>query len=149
MGTILAAVDMSEVTERVVEQGAALARALDRPLYILHVEAPNPEFVGYEVGPEYIRDNVAKTVSRHHETLLALRERYKEAGLEVHALVIQGITADKIKEEQKRLDADYLVLGSHGHGALYHMLLGSVSEAVLRDATCPVVIVPSNQKEQE
>jgi nucleotide-binding universal stress UspA family protein len=39
-------------------------------------------------------------------------------------------------------DADLLVLGSHGHGRLYHVALGSVSEACIHEATCPVVVVP-------
>ncbi|HEX6076414.1 MAG TPA: universal stress protein [Micromonosporaceae bacterium] len=39
-------------------------------------------------------------------------------------------------------DADLLVLGSHGHGRLHHVALGSVSEACIRQASCPVVVVP-------
>jgi nucleotide-binding universal stress UspA family protein len=39
-------------------------------------------------------------------------------------------------------DADLLVLGSHGHGRLFHAVLGSVTEASIRAATCPVVVVP-------
>ncbi|HEX2416634.1 MAG TPA: universal stress protein [Micromonosporaceae bacterium] len=38
--------------------------------------------------------------------------------------------------------ADLLVLGSHGHGRLHHVALGSVSEACIREASCPVVVVP-------
>jgi nucleotide-binding universal stress UspA family protein len=39
-------------------------------------------------------------------------------------------------------DADLLVLGSHGHGRLFHAVLGSVAEACVRSAVCPVVVVP-------
>ncbi|MBW2274656.1 MAG: universal stress protein, partial [Deltaproteobacteria bacterium] len=47
-----------------------------------------------------------------------------------------------ILAEAKRLAADMIVMGSHGHGALYRALLGSVSEGVLHKATCPLTIVP-------
>jgi nucleotide-binding universal stress UspA family protein len=40
-------------------------------------------------------------------------------------------------------DADLLVLGGHGHSRVWHTVLGSVSEECVRDATCPVVVVPS------
>src|SRR5436190_6887726 len=45
-------------------------------------------------------------------------------------------------------DADLLVLGSHGHGRLYHAVLGSVAEACVRAATCPVVVVPTPHAER-
>jgi nucleotide-binding universal stress UspA family protein len=40
------------------------------------------------------------------------------------------------------IDADVLVLGSHGHGRLFHAVVGSVAEQCIRNATCPVVVVP-------
>jgi len=39
--------------------------------------------------------------------------------------------------------ADLLVLGSHGHGRLFHAVLGSVSDACVRQANCPVLVVPA------
>jgi len=39
-----------------------------------------------------------------------------------------------------------ILLGSHGHGALYHLLIGSVSEGVIRKASCPVIIIPSKKQ---
>lgn len=50
---------------------------------------------------------------------------------------------ERLLAEQGRLAADAIVLGSHGHGALYDLLVGSVAEGVLRRAPCPVVVVPS------
>jgi nucleotide-binding universal stress UspA family protein len=38
------------------------------------------------------------------------------------------------------------MLGSHGHGALFHLLIGSVSEGVIRQASCPVIIVPAKMR---
>jgi nucleotide-binding universal stress UspA family protein len=44
--------------------------------------------------------------------------------------------------QAERLKADLLIVGSHGRGAMLHLLLGSVSEQVLKKATCPVLVVP-------
>jgi nucleotide-binding universal stress UspA family protein len=54
--------------------------------------------------------------------------------------VVEGTPASALT--RAAADADLLVLGSHGHGRVYHAVLGSVAEACIRAATCPVVVVP-------
>lgn len=56
--------------------------------------------------------------------------------------VLLGNAAQKLTEAAR--DADQLVVGSHGHGRLHHAVLGSVSEACIRLATCPVVVIPAH-----
>ncbi|MEO8353471.1 MAG: universal stress protein, partial [Chthoniobacteraceae bacterium] len=41
--------------------------------------------------------------------------------------------------------ADMIVMGSHGHGSFYELLVGSVTSGVLRDARCPVLVVPAKE----
>ena len=48
----------------------------------------------------------------------------------------------RIAEEAKALKADYIVIGSHGHGAFYDLLVGSTTSGVLKKASCAVVVVP-------
>lgn len=146
MNCILAAVDFSDVSLAVIEQAEALARALSCPVYLVHVEAPEPDFVGYEPGPQTVRDSVAHEIKDHRGQLHAWRDGLRERGLDAHALVIQGPTAAKILEEARRLEAGLIVAGSHGHGALVHLLVGSVSEGLLRHSPCPVLIVPAPHK---
>jgi nucleotide-binding universal stress UspA family protein len=142
MKTILAALDFSDVTDRVVEVASSLARVYGATLYLLHVEPPEPDFVGYEPGPQHVRELVAAEAIRHFKEEHTLRDRLREEGLDVQSLVIQGAAADKILEEAERLSADLIAVGSHGHGAVYHILLGSVGEGVVKRATCPVLVVP-------
>ena len=143
MRCLLAAIDFSDVTQRLVAEATRLAGALGAPLYLLHVEAPDPDFVGYEAGPEYIRDAAAHEAMAHHDQLRRLRDQAKETGAEAHAFVIQGPAVEKILLEAERLDAGLIVLGSHGHGALHHLLSGSVAQGVLKRADVPVLVVPS------
>lgn len=145
MNTILAALDFSDVTDRVVEVASSLARAYGATLYLLHVEPPEPDFVGYEPGPQHVRELVAADAIRHFKEEHTLRDRLRSEGLEVHSLVIQGPAAEKILDEAERLNADLIAVGTHGHGAVYHILLGSVGEGVVKRAACPVLVVPMAQ----
>lgn len=58
----------------------------------------------------------------------------------VAAEVVEGPAAAVLTAAAR--DADLLVLGSHGHGRVWHTVLGSVSEECVRQATCPVVVIP-------
>ncbi len=142
MQNILVPVDFSTATEPVVRSAIALARAFDARLCLLHVAAPDPDFVGYRAGPASVRHSVAAQFHDEHVKLQELKGRWPGAPDRISTLLIQGVTADKIIQEQERLQADCIVLGSHGHGALHHLLTGSVAAGVLKKAACPVLIVP-------
>lgn len=142
MKTVLAALDFSDVSDRVVDTAASLARVYGAVLYLLHVEPPEPDFVGYEPGPQHVREMVAAEAIRHFKEEHTLRDRLRATGIEVHSLVIQGIADEKILDEAEKMNADLIVVGTHGHGAVYHLLLGSVGEGVVKRASCPVLVVP-------
>ncbi len=146
MKRILIPVDFSPCTEAVTRLGADLARAFGAELFLLHVAAPEPEFITYEPGPASVREAVAREISAEHRKLHDLDRALEAQGLKVTSLLIQGYTAEKILQEIDRLKIDLVVMGSHGHGALYHLLLGSVSEGVLRKSPVPVLVAPSRGK---
>ena len=143
MKTILALIDFSNVTGAVVQSAAGMARAFQASLYLLHVEPSDPDFVGYEPGPQSVRDNVAGRLHQEHRQLHTLELELQGQGLDAHALLVQGATVEKIFQEANRLRVELMVMGSHGHGALRKLLVGSVAEQILRKAPCPILIVPS------
>ena len=142
MQNILAAVDLSPISERVIECAAEIASGQDARLWLVHVAAPDPDFAGYEAGPQEVRDQVASTMQREHRALQQHAEALRTRGLDATALSIQGPTTEKIVEEAQHLEADLIVVGSHGHGLAYRALLGSVSTDLLKRAKVPVVVVP-------
>jgi nucleotide-binding universal stress UspA family protein len=146
MKTIVAALDFSDVTARVIEVAREMAQALRARLYLLHVEPPDPDFVGYEPGPEHVRNQVAQDAIRHFKQENTLRDELRAQGVDAHSLVIQGPTAEKIVNEAEKLEADLIIVGSHGHGAVYHVVMGSVGEGVVNRAACPVLVVPSRKR---
>ena len=140
--SLLVAVDFSTVADDQLEIVGRLARP-NRQIYLLHVAEPNPSFVGYEAGPDEVRHEVAVEFKREHEHLHALADRLREAGHEVSALMVQGPTVATILEQAEKLEAEVIVVGSHGHGKLFDVVVGSVSAGVIRKAQVPVLVVPS------
>lgn len=145
MRCILVPIDLSSVTERVVEHATELARAFSSKLCLLHVAAPDPAFVGWDPGPDVVRHQRATDLRDEHRQVQDLAERLRTGGIDAQALLIQGPTVEAILERAEKLEADLIVVGSHGHGALYRALLGSISEGVVRKSKCPVLIVPAGR----
>jgi nucleotide-binding universal stress UspA family protein len=143
MACVLAGVDFSDVTQRVLETAGRLARALDAELVVLHVAAPEPEFVGFAAGPQSVRDQVAEKLREQHRELGTCVETLVAHGTKARALMVQGAAAEALLEHATRLGAELIVVGSHGHGKLHQLLTGSVAGAVLKRASVPVIMVPA------
>ena len=143
MKTILVPIDFSDVTARVVETARKFAAAFESRLVLLNVAEPEPDFVGFEAGPPNVRTAVARDFRVERQRLDDLKVQCAASGGEVMALHIQGPIVDKILHEAGEQQADIIVVGSHGHGAFYDLLVGSITHGVIKGATCPVVVVPA------
>lgn len=143
MKTILVPVDFSDVSEKVIETAARVGAAFGSKVILVHIAEPEPEFVGYDPGPLTVRVAVATDIHADQRRLEALKQKLGAA--DVLALHVQGSTPEEILKLAREHGADLIVMGSHGHGALYHLFVGSVANAVLKDATCPVMVVPSHR----
>jgi nucleotide-binding universal stress UspA family protein len=139
---ILAATDLSHATAKIIAVVEYLAKATDAEVRLLHVAEADPDFVGYDAGPEVVRDQIAKEFRDEHRGVQKHADSLREAGVAASALLIQGPIIDTVLKEATRFEADLLVVGSHGFGALYDLLVGSSSRGILKDTQIPVLVVP-------
>ena len=141
-GSILVAVDFSDTASEALRQALRLADALDARVDLVHViEEPfRPVGDGYTLRPVY--EVEAGTEERLRESL---HEFYLEAGGLTTMLgsveVVLGFPARVIGEVAGRLKTNLVVLGTKGLRGLGHLVMGSVAEAVVRTAPCPVLTV--------
>lgn len=143
MKTILVPVDFSDVTDAVLDAARQFAAAFEARIIVINVAEPEPDFVGFEAGPPSVRVAVARDFKAERQRLDEIKARLSSGGGEVSALHIQGPIIDKILAEAEQQKADLIVIGSHGHGAIYDLLVGTITHGVIKDAHCPVVVVPA------
>jgi nucleotide-binding universal stress UspA family protein len=143
MKTILAPLDLKTDTTKVLDQAVEIARARNAKLWILHVAAPDPDFVGYEAGPQYIRDVRAGILRDEHGQLERIVARLTSDGVDCQQLLIMGATVETILGEAARLGADLIVMGTHGRRGLAKAFMGSTCDEVLRANRFPVLVVPT------
>lgn len=146
MKNILVPIDLSNATHQVLAVAVTLAGPLGSKLWLVHVAAPDPDFVGFKTGPQYVREHRAEILRKEHVDLQDMAASLEKQGLQAEALLVQGPTAETLLDEVERLKADLIIMGSHGRSGLFKAFLGSVSEQVLRDSKVPVLIVPSTER---
>ena len=158
METLLAAIDFSKTTDEVIQQASRLASALNAQLWILHVASDDTRAFAYDATPhsdfstdfisvpgdvQLARDLSAEELKREHRELLNISSALRTKQIDAHAMLLKGNAARVIIEKAADVDADIIILGSHGHGILHKALVGSVSESVIRHSPCNVMIVPT------
>ena len=141
MKTIVVATDGSASALEAVEYGLELASDQDAEPIFVHV-APATEVLpvtGFGMGGPV---SVPHELDEHdRQALDAALEIAASKGLEGKAELLRGNAADAIVAYADSVDADLIVVGSRGHGAIAGALLGSVSRRVLHEARRPVLIV--------
>lgn len=140
MKTILAPIDFSPVSSAVVAEAAALTRAFHGRLVLLHTiqsMALPTDFAGmYGIAADF--GDVEKSA---RESLDKYQQELASDGVDVEIVVASGPPVSSIHDRATEFAADYIVMGSHGHTALYDLLLGTTTHGVLAKAKCPVVVV--------
>ena len=142
MKTILVPVDLSAVATSVCDTACELARVMKARILLLHVVQPPPVMVMeiYALGAAQAEDMMKAAEDAGADRVRELAERCRKRGIPVRTAHRVGVPVIEILERAAK--AHYIVMGSHGHGAMYDLLVGSTASGVLKKAPCPVVIVP-------
>lgn len=145
--TILFATDFSEGAEKAVDHARTLAQLTGAQLHVFHVitelSDKRRKRVPADVIDTFIREvtrqakeDMANFCATHFADMAA-------EGVEVIQTIEVGIGFSAILEEAKRIQADMIVMGTHGRSGLEKVLVGSTAERVVRNALIPVLTVRS------
>lgn len=149
MGTVLVPLDFSDSSGRLLAVAEEQAVRRGAGLHLLHVIEPAAEVAGFETDPEMMRLRIGQDLATEERIegrrLQEIAEGVKARGRECATQVRFGLPSDEIIAAGKECGAELIVVGSHGHGALYHLFTGSVVTGVLKHTVCPVLVVPLRQ----
>ena len=151
---LLVAIDFSELAEQIIAEAEKLAKVLQAKVFLLHVVPPASPIIDAHPDVETLipPEEVFRKTSMpspfdipESAKLISIAKRLQESGIDTTVIAAQNDEVSAIIDESKKIGADWIMMGSHRHGALFHLIVGSVSEGVIRRAVCPVIIVPSRQ----
>lgn len=144
VNNILVGVDFKESSKPIIEMATYMAEKHNAKVWLVHIATPEPEYVGYSVGPQYIRDNRAEELKDEHRQLEQLTSDFHYRHLKAEGLLIQGGTVRMILDESEKLGIDLVILGHHKHNIFFKTFVGCTDSEVIQHSKIPVLIVPLN-----
>jgi nucleotide-binding universal stress UspA family protein len=147
--SILLPTDFSECSNYALSYAASLARTFGASIICIHVIEPMVPTVGYSgmTEPLPIADITEQLEDSAERELPKIAECEECAGLEVEELIVHGEAASEIVRVAKDRKVDLIVVSSHGRTGLGRILFGSTAEAIVRHASCPVLVVKPSDEE--
>ena len=136
---ILCPIDHSDCSKEALKYAVSFAMRDEAKLYLLHIIDIRSFNESLNAMPTHLPDN--ETLEQLRIKLLDCIPEEMRDDMDVEAIVIQGIPFVEIISTSREKEIDMIVMGSHGRTGISHMMLGSVSEKVVRKAPCPVLIV--------
>lgn len=142
MKNILVSIDFDDNENFLIDKTIKFAKAFTAKVWLIHIAAPDPDFVGYDAGPQYVRDQRAEDLREEHKLLQQYAQSLKQNGVDADGLLIQGATTEMIIEEAKKLNIDMIIAGHNKRNFLYQMFVSSTTEGLINQSNIPVLVVP-------
>lgn len=142
MKTLLVSVDFSAATRAVLETAVELAKASNAKVILHHTLMPPIVTTEFGIGAEMVQQTIELSEKSARHQLQHLEDELTARGVATDTVLTNGPAAQRILETASKKKADAIVLGSHGHTALYDLIVGGTTHGVLRKADCPVIVVP-------
>jgi nucleotide-binding universal stress UspA family protein len=146
---ILAAVDRSGISPSVVALTTKIAGGVGAQVLLLHIAPREADVFGRQVKRKVITDPVPEELQDRRDMLDQHAQTLAESHIQCDTLLIRGDPGPTLLREAERWGADLIIMGSHGRGAIYRKLMGSVSEAVIRDRRFPVLVLPASEEQSQ
>jgi len=138
---ILFPTDFSEHADSAWLYALQFAQQFGADVHLLHVVSPPPHMGEAYLGNFDSRKYVQALTSAANDSMDRQIEAAKDRALIFRREARVGVAFREIIEYAAKHDIDLIVMGTHGHTGLAHVVLGSVAEKVVRTAPCPVLTV--------
>jgi len=143
MEKILVAIDFSDGSAQELRYALKFAIQFDSHLLLLHIlhdPAEAPGFYSSEKASKKVFRNMEETASRMMDEFA---EKYLKEWKKYNAQIIPGLPAEEIVRIAEKEQVDMIVMGTRGHSGIKRLMIGSVTDRVIRACTCPVLAVQS------
>ncbi len=138
---ILVPIDFSDYSKNALKYAADFARIFKAKIFLIYVIEPVIYPADFSIGQVTIPTPDVDMNARAQSELDNLAKSFVESSLEVETIIKSGKPFVEINETASEKDIDLIIIASHGHTGVEHLLFGSTAEKVVRKAPCPVLTI--------
>ncbi len=135
---ILAPIDFSDYSKNALKYAAQFAKEFNAELYLVYVVEPMIYPADFSMGQIAIPSADIDLQTRAEEELVNLSKTL-DPSIRVETMIKTGKPFVEIIETAKEKDIDLIIIATHGHTGVEHLLFGSTAEKIVRKAPCPVL----------
>lgn len=147
MKRIIVPIDFSDYSKKALRYAVEFARQFSAEIILIYVVEPVIYPADFSFGQVAIPSMENELRERGEEQLRKLIETEARQDIPARAFVRSGKPFAEINRLAKEEDADLIIIATHGHSGIEHVLFGSTAEKVVRKAPCPVMTVRDKEKE--
>ncbi len=140
LSRLLVATDFSASSKAALRAAIVLAKRLNGQVALVHAAEPSGSL---QAGPLHIDELSRKRYAQQFQRIISASQADEVI---TDKVVITGNPVEVILDQAKRRNVDLIVVGTHGRRGMKRLMLGSVAEAVVRRAACPVFVVKAQAK---
>ena len=142
MNTIVALIDFSDVTAKVLAQARESAKLYGDRVILMHIVPKEPVVVDLGlVSPVILKAPSAERIETDYQTLLTYRDSLAKDRVVVLIRQLLDGNVETILKDCLAWDAELIIMGSHHHHPLYNLIFGTFTKDIFNHAHCPVHIV--------
>lgn len=136
---ILVPIDFSDYSKNALKYAVQFAKHFNSSMYLIYVIEPVIYPADFSMGQVAIPSMDTNIQSRAEEELTNLAKNFVDPSIKVEIIIKTGKPFVEINETAKEMDIDLIIIATHGHTGVEHLLFGSTAEKVVRKAPCPVL----------
>lgn len=151
MKRILVPIDFSDLTDRVMSVTEDLARSCGAKVWLMHCIASSASVAAIYEEPTMFPPPdklLMDSSSGQYRELSRLTKSLQSNGIDADMIFVSSNVVHEILSAADELQIDLIIMGSHGHGALYDLFVGSTARSVLYSTKTPTLIVPSEAQKE-
>lgn len=139
--TILVPIDFSDYSKNALRYSVNLAKKFSSKMFLIYVIEPMIYPADFSMGQVAVPTADLDMTQRAEEELNNLAKNEIDSSIEVKTIIKSGKPFVEIIETAAEVDADLIIIATHGHTGVEHLLFGSTAEKVVRKAPCPVLTI--------
>ena len=150
MKKILVAIDFSAGSAQALRWALKLSIQFDSQLLLLHILHDPAEAPGFYSSSEKAGTKVFRNMEEAASTMMdEFVEKHLKDWKKFDAQIIPGLPSEEIVRVAEKEEVDMIVIGTRGHSGIKRLMIGSVTDRVIRTCTCPVLAVHSEERTLE